>query len=223
MHSRLENKLAANPARLSKHRGALPGRIFRVLARFLWCFLLLSVLSGTGCRENYPLGLTREQWEVLSPAMQKEFEARQELLDTNNAVAKPAETPPPVKATPQPAPVPQRARASEILSVFIHGGLMDIEGGMASYEPISLEITRGERKPVLFRKRGHPASFRVIYVSLNRECTRFTFDDGSPRRYIFVNTGWQHEQVVTGGPIQNPNGTRYNALTFRLRLSHYSF
>lgn len=121
-------------------------------------FLLLLFFLFEGCATRYPLGLKEEQWRALSPQQQAEYTARQYQMDEeqrkrqeDHRIQRQREEAEVIRLEKERIlQLYRNARYGDIIQVNISGGCIAFKGQRKSYEPLSFDLVRGERKRIPF-------------------------------------------------------------------------
>lgn len=162
-------------------------------------FPLLSVLlllALVGCA-SYPMGLTKEKWEALSPEQQTEYQTKQNQIDEQQRQTREArrqellhqQAEQERQQNARLAAIYANPQLGDIIVVTIEGGEMGI-GDRHRYQPVQFELARGEVKELIFRRLDQPAFFRQIQVQLNEEGNSFYFDPGMGQIQL-SDDGWR--------------------------------
>jgi hypothetical protein len=158
-----------------------------------------ALLVLCGCTQ-YPMGLSKEQWQGLSPSQQAEYQAKQYQVDEERR--KLAETfriqQAQIKAEAERlekervAALYANAQYGDVVIVTIHGGAMKWSNEIYALEPVSFDLVRGETKEVEFR--GHVDRARSLVsrykVMLSDDGHTFYFNSDARDRIALVDDGW---------------------------------
>ena len=153
-------------------------------------FLLFLVLFFEGCATRYPLGLKEEQWQALSPQQQVEYTTKQYQIDEERRKRqeeygrqKEREEAEAIRLEKERLlQLYRNARYGDIIQVNISDGSIAFIGERKDYEPLSLDLVRGERKMIPFYHHGkHITHSTAIWVAYNNNA--FYFDVGKNPDY----------------------------------------
>lgn len=184
----------------------LPGHPTPTVTRFglLLASAVLTLLSG--CLQ-YPMGLSKEQWEALPPARQAELSAQQAQIDEARAARDAA------LALESARLERERLRAAyaqasygDIITVNIHDGMVAFYGKRHPYLPVTFELVRGETKAVEFVRAGRPQERREVVMRFTADGEWFIFDDPAPKRVKLKNEGWDRGRTYTPPAIGSHDG-----------------
>lgn len=173
--------------------------------------MLLVLLAGCTA---YPLGLSKDQWEGLTPAQQTEYQARQTEIDAQNyRAAEAARLQREQEAREQwlreqelLATRYAQARYGDIITVTICGGMVAFRGKRFPYEPVSFDLVRGEAKQVEFVRQGESYTTTLIEMWLSEDGNTFYFDYPARRRFVAVNDGWERGREYRPPEIDGHSG-----------------
>ncbi|MCB1070053.1 MAG: hypothetical protein KDL31_06830 [Kiritimatiellae bacterium] len=191
-----------------------------------WIPLVLCLILTAGCATRYPMGLSREQWEALSPADQAEYQARQHELDEAARLEAAAQRRERERLAAEAeraererlARLYAEARYGDIIQVTVQGGILEINGDRYPYHPFSFELARGEVKEVDVSTRGE-RNYRVSFdVRLSEDGLTFTFDDSGRDQVVLVNDGWERGKRYTVQSPTRKSGWQLSGATFSIRL-----
>lgn len=159
-----------------------------------------------GCVQ-YPLGMSKEQWEALPLDKKAEYQAQQAQLDEARASREAAAALERQRIAAEAARrEEQRLRAEEhrlraayanarwgdMITVTVTGGMVAFNGKRYPYEPVAFDLIRGETKFVAFnRQGGRGASSTLIEMRLSQDGNTFTFDAPASKRVTLLNDGWE--------------------------------
>lgn len=188
------------------------------------CLGALVVLSG--CVSSFPLGMTKEQWESLSPEKQAEYQAQQYAIDARQREQAEAILQQRLaEARAQQEAEQERLRAlyagaryGDIVRVVIQGGALEIYGKRYPYHPVSFDIAKGERKLVAVTRAGQIAQTVDIDARLSEDGNTFYFDDGSNDQVILVNRDWASGQSDTPRQTDRSSGYRLVGATYTIKM-----
>lgn len=190
------------------------------------------MITATGC-VRYPMGLTAQQWQLLSPPQQAEFQAKQYQIDVEQQRQYAAQQAAQARAAAEAAEVQRTrvasayssARYGDIITVTISGGT--IAWGKQSHpcEPVGFDIVRGEAKDIEFRgavdQNGmSKAIVTRCKVRLSDDASTFYFNDNSARRIVLTNDGsWERGAVypMAGRGISNDLGVNLANMIIKIR------
>lgn len=170
------------------------------------------MLLFAGC-QTYPMGLSKEQWEALSPEKKTEYTKQQEQITAERrakAAARRQELEERMQqeqqqARQQVASAYANARFGDVIVVSVERGVWNFgELGTKSvfaheYQPFSLELVKGENKTVMVYSATRRGAFQL---------TDFTFSSDGRTLHIggagFPNSGWEYGRNY--GPLSLMNG-----------------
>ena len=184
-------------------------------------FLMIAILS-TGCASRYPMGLTQQQWEALSPAQQAEYQAKQYAIDEQRRQAEAARRAEQARIAAEAARAEQErvrqlyanARYGDIVTVTVRGGSIAYSGKRYPYEPVSFDLVRGERKEIEFRGRGLQTIATSYEVHLTEDGNTIYFDGSYRERVVLVNETWDRGQTYQPAGSKNDVGVSIAGMTF---------
>ena len=154
------------------------------------CLLLLFIVLFNGCATRFPLGLKEEQWQALSPQQQAEYTAKQYQIDEERRKRQEEYWRQRERDATEAARLErdrilqlyQNARYGDIIQVNISGGGISFNGKIGSYEPVSFDLVRGERKRITFYHHGNHITYSTdIWVAYDNN--DFYFDVGDNPEY----------------------------------------
>ena len=160
--------------------------MFTQQRRFL--LLLFLVLFFEGCARRFPLGLKEEQWQALSPQQQAEYTTKQYQIDEERRKRqeeyrrqKEREE---AEATrlgkERILQLYRNARYGDIIQVNISSGSIAFNGKRESYEPLSFDLVRGERKRIPFYHHDKQITYSTdIWVAYDNNAFYFDVGDGT--------------------------------------------
>ena len=180
--------------------------------------LIVSLLVLAGCAQ-YPMGLTKPQWEALSPAQQAEYQSKQYEIDAERnrqyearrqeearlaeirrqEEARIAEEQARIEHE-RLAIAYREARYGDIIVVTVQGGGIAFHGKRYSYEPVAFELLRGERKEIHFKRDGRSYETTGITMKLGEDGNTFYFDEPARKRIVITNDGWERGRTYSGFP-----------------------
>jgi hypothetical protein len=182
---------------------------------------------------QYPMGLSKEQWQGLPPAQQAEYQAKQYQIDEEQR--KLAETfriqQAQIKAESERlekervAALYANAQYGDVIIVTIHGGAMKWSNEIYALEPVSFDLVRGETKTVEFR--GHVDRARSLVsrykVKLSDDGHTFYFNSDARDRIALVDDGWDRVRSysITGHTWNDVNAGA-GGMTIGIRLKEMS-
>lgn len=184
------------------------------------------LLSMTACIARYPMGLSREQWDVLPPSQQAEYQAKQYQIDSDNqARAEEARRQAAAQKAEQARIEAERlrqayndARYGDIVTVTVQGGYLSYAGRRYPYEPVGFDLIKGEAKKVPFRGRGMQTIATEYVVRLSEDGNTIYFDDESNQRAVFVNHDWEHGETYQPAGTVNDVSVGLSGMTFFVKL-----
>ncbi len=170
--------------------------------------LMMAVLvvagAMTGCVQ-YPMGLSKEQWNALPQDQQADYRAKQYQIDEDRRRQAEALRAEQARAAAQAAEAQRvqvanayaSAQYGDIITVSIRGGIMSYGGKSYLCEPVGFDIVRGESKDIEFRgsviQNGvAKALVTKCRVRLSDDASAFYMNDDSARRIVLTNDGsWE--------------------------------
>jgi len=185
--------------------------------------LILALLTLAGCQN--PMGLSKTQWEALTPEQQAEYRRQQTVIDEQHRQerAEAAERQKVIDAelaarqqaeAAEQARVEQmrlaalyaHARNGDIVTVTIEGGLIDF-GKHSAYEPVRFDIIRGEHKLIEITKQGNSHIKQLVPVRLSDDGQTFFFDENARDRISLINAGnaWEKGKKYESLTIMDKN------------------
>lgn len=190
--------------------------------------LLLSVLI-LGC-VSYPLGLSREQWDALTPAQQAEYQAKQYQIDAERrARAEEARRQAAAQEAERVRVEAERLRQAyanaqyrDIVTVSVQGGFLSYSGKNYPYEPVAFDLIKGETKNVFFRGRGMQTVATEYAVRLSDDGNTVFFDDESRNRAVLVNSDWDRGETYRPSGTVNDVSVGLSGMTFFIKFKPIS-
>lgn len=181
----------------------LQGRRKRGLRRHVSLWSLVATILLVGC-VTYPLGMTKEQWEVLSPAEQAEAKTKQAEIDAQKRAARLAELEEQRRveeekqreARERLAAIYENPQYGDIIVVQIQGGQIGFGENRYSYSPVQFELAKGETKMINFFRADRPGAFRSLAMGLEQDGSIFYFDRGSRYTVRIPSDGWQNGRTI---------------------------
>lgn len=153
--------------------------------------LLLSlIVLVCGCATRYPLGLKEEQWRALTPQQQAEYTTKQYQIDEERRKRQEEYWQQKEREAVETSRLEKErilqlyrnARYGDVIQVNISDGGIAFNGERKGYEPLSLDLVRGERKMVSFYHHGKRITYSTdIWVAYNNNA--FYFDVGADTEY----------------------------------------
>lgn len=190
----------------------------QTIQRCAFACSLAVVVVLAGCA-TYPMGLTKDQWEALSPEQQAEQRAKQTEIDAKRRAEREARLQEERRlAEEQRRQAEERLQAiyanpkfGDIIVVQIEGGEIGIGETRYPYQPVRFELAKGETKWINFVRQDRSNAFRQLAMSLSDDGSLFYFDRDSRKTIRINNDGWQngrtyHPEEVTD--IQFGSGAR---------------
>ena len=185
--------------------------------------LLFISLFALGC-ESYPMGMSKEEWVMLSPEQQAQLRQQQAAIDAENRriAAEEEARRRQIEADEQArrqAEIDHRyrhARYGDIVSVNIEGGLMNIDGKHRAFEPVAFDLVRGEARTIVIHRDGKPSDTTSVVVRLSDDGRTFYFDDSSSKRVTLIDKTWNRGEVYKIENHKNSNAEP-RGVTFTLR------
>jgi len=195
------------------------------------------LLFITGCAQ-YPMGMSKEQWEALSPAQQAEYQSKQYEINAERnrqyearrqEEARLAEIRHQEEArqAAEQARIEQErlavayrhARYGDVLIVTVRGGGIAFHGKGYAYEPVSFEIFRGETKEVIFNRAGRSYETNAILMKLSEDGNTFFFDAPARKRIVIPNDGWARGRTYSNLPDIGSHGGQSEAVGLTIQIS----
>lgn len=173
-------------------------------------FLVLVLVGLAGCATRYPMGLSEDQWEALSPDKQVEYTARQAELDARQQElamerqlererrAHERQQQEMARAREYEARLQERyehAMYGDVVRVAVEGGSLVYYKSLHPYHPVSFELIRGERKSVMFSTEGSAGGTIRFDVALSEDGGSLIFNEDSVDRTVMVNRNWDEGQT----------------------------
>jgi hypothetical protein len=185
--------------------------------------VLLAFVSGC---VSYPLGLSQQQWQALTPAQQAEYQAKQYQIDADNrARAEEARRQAAAQAAERERLEAERLRLAyanaqyrDIVTVTVQGGFLSYSGKNYPYEPVGFDLIKGETKKVFFRGRGMQTVATEYVVRLSEDGNTFFFDDKSRQRAVLVNRDWDHGETYRPSGTVNDVSVGLSGMTFFIKF-----
>lgn len=197
--------------------------------------MVLLVLAGCA---QYPMGLTKQQWEALSPAQQAEYQSRQYAINAERNRQYEARRQEEARLDEirrqeearianerarieheRVAIAYREARYGDIIVVTVQGGGIAFHGKRYAYEPVSFELLRGERKEVQFNREGRSYETTRITMKLGEDGNTFTFDEPARKRIVITNDGWDRGRTYSGFPEIGSRDGLSEAFGITLRIA----
>jgi hypothetical protein len=181
------------------------------------------LLVALGC-ESYPLGKSKEEWQLLSPEQQAEAYKQQNAIDAENrrlaaeedARRRQAEFEAAERHNAEMEYRYRNARFGDIVSINIEGGTMRFDGKDRHYEPLAFDLVRGEAREVIIRRVDkHSVTIKVV-VRLSDDGRQVFFDDASDRRLTLSEKTWDRSQTYANVSHNNDNSDP-RGVTFTVR------
>lgn len=193
-------------------------------------FLTLLASGIAGCVMQYPMGLTRQQWDGLSPAQQADFQAKQYAINEQRRQQEEAQQREQLRLEAEQARIQHEliqqrysaARYGDIVHVVITGGHLRYAGKQYPYEPVSFDLVKGEIKRVKFYGRGMNTIATEYTVRLAEDGNTIYFDDSFRKRVVLVNENWDSGQSYRPNGTENDVGVGLADMTFHVRLKEIS-
>jgi hypothetical protein len=209
------------------------GRLFALRrlmnAGFITAIIVSSlILLFSGCL-SYPMGLSKEQWQSLSPAQQAEYHAKQVQIDEarRQQEAELHARQALVRAEAERlerervAVLYAEAQYGDVVIVTVQGGAMKWSKEIYYLEPVSFELVRGESKEIEFR--GHVDRARSLVsrykVKLSDDGHTFYFNSDARDLIALVDDGWDRGRSypITGHTWNDINAGA-GGMTIGIRL-----
>ena len=168
-----------------------------------------------GCAQ-YPMGLSQQQWEALSPSEQAGYQAKQYAIDQQDRQQAEARRLEQQRIAVEQAladkerisQIYANAKYGDIVRVNVVGGFIEHKGKRHPYEPVSVDLVRGETKQVIFLGEGNNTLSTRYNVRLSEDGNTVVFDDSYRQRIVMVNQDWER------GQSYRPEGTRNDESAF---------
>lgn len=191
---------------------------------FIAAVLTVSA-SLSGCIQ-YPMGLTRQQWESLPPAQQADFQTKQYAIDEQNRQQTE------LRRIEQQRLALEReqtekerirqlyvnARYGEIVRITVQGGFLEYNGKRYPYEPVSVDLVKGETKKVTFYGRGNNTLNTTYNLHLTDDGNTVIFDDSFRARIVMVNQTWERGQSYRPGDTRNDVSVGLSGMSFFVKF-----
>lgn len=180
--------------------------------RLVLHLLACAAAFATAC--SYPMGLSKQQWQSLSPEQQAQYQAQQHSLDVERRrefEAQQAEERRQAAAREEQereriAAIARAPQPGDVITVHISGGQIAFFGRRAEYEPISFDLVRGEKRFVEFPLRGNPGSLSRVPVRFSEDGNTFYFDETALNRIVIINDGWRFGRTYRPAEIPLRDG-----------------
>jgi hypothetical protein len=164
--------------------------------------VLMIAGTMTGCVQ-YPMGLSKEQWDALPPSQQADYQAKQYQINEDRRRQAEALQAEQARAAALAAEAERTrianlyssAQYGDIITVSIRGGIMSYGGKSYPCEPVGFDIVRGESKVIEFRgsviQNGMAKALVTrCQVRLSDDASTFYMNDDSARRIVLTNDGF---------------------------------
>lgn len=176
----------------------------------LFSWIPLSALLLTGCQ--YPMGLSKTQWQALTPEQQADYRRQQYQIDEQRRREREAEELRRRQEAEARARLEQEriqtayshARYGDVVTATIEGGTVNIGGRPTPYEPLRFDLIRGERKQIEFVQQGRSSSRLLVDVRLSEDGNTFYFDEKANDRIALISVGWDVGKVSGPLSIRDP-------------------
>lgn len=170
------------------------------------------------------MGMSKEEWVLLSPEQQAQATQQQAAIDAENrriaaeeeARRRQIEADEHARRQAELEHRYRHARYGDIVSVNIEGGQLQFDGDHRTYEPVAFDLVRGESKTIVIRRDDKPKYTVSVVVRLSDDGRTFYFDDSSSKRLTLIEKTWDRGQVYTIANHKNSNAEPRN-VTFTLR------
>ncbi|MEW6305441.1 MAG: hypothetical protein AB1705_18345 [Verrucomicrobiota bacterium] len=167
--------------------------------------VVFAALGFAGCQ--YPMGLSKDQWNALTPEQQAEYRRQQFDIDERRRREREAEEQRRRAEAAEKARIEQEriraayaaARYGDVVTVTVEGGTVAFIGRPQPYEPLRFDLVRGERKQVEFVQQGRSSNRTMVEVRLSEDGNTFYFDEKASDRIALISTDW--EKGRTHGPL----------------------
>ncbi len=192
-------------------------------------YLLLSLLACSGCA-SYPLGLTREQWKLLTPEEQSDYRARQSALAGQRSIQE-AEIRSIRRRLSQEDLFNYNERIREryenpglgdVIRVSIQGGNLFLYGRSFRYYPVDFELARGETKKIVVNRVGQSIKDRMASAEFDasyaEDGSTFVFNSNSVNRIVLRNQGWETGQTYFTPERRDPTGQDIVGASFSIEF-----
>jgi hypothetical protein len=174
------------------------------------------------------MGLTQQQWEVLPPVQQAEFQAKQYAIDEERRQAEEARLVEQARFAADAARAEQErlrqvyasARYGDIVHVTVQGGFIAYAGKRYPYEPVSFDLAKGEIKQVAFYGRGLQTIATRYDARLSEDGNTIYFDVSFRQRIVLINQNWDRGQTYRPDGSQNDSGVAISGLTFFVKFKN---
>lgn len=201
----------------------------------LFLFLLFFLFGG--CATRYPLGLKEEQWQASSPQQQAEYTTKQYQIDEERRIRQ--EEYERQKERERILQLYRNARYGDIIQVNISGGSIAFNGQRKSYEPLSFDLVRGERKRIPIYHHNRQITYQTdIWVAYDNNAFYFDVEDDpkyehSTDKIVILDNGrWDegktyHPKTLDKSTYSQAQGIkvfiRYKPLPGRQRKGSYHY
>lgn len=195
-------------------------------------FLLILLVLFEGCATRYPLGLKEEQWQALSQQQQAEYTTKQYQIDEERRKIqeeygrqKEREEAEAIRLEKERIlQLYRNARYGDIIQVNISGGSIAFTGKRESYEPLSFDLVRGERKRIPFYHHDKHITYSTdIWVAYDNNA--FYFDVGDDQKYehstdkivILDNGRWDEGKTYHPKTLDKTTDSQAQGIKFFVR------
>lgn len=193
----------------------------------LSALVLLALIAGC---VSYPLGLSQQQWEALTPAQQAEYQAKQYQIDVDSrARAEEARRQAAAQQAEQERLEADRLRQAyanaqyrDMVTVSVQGGFLSYAGKNYPYEPVAFDLIKGETKKIFFQGRGMQTVATEYVVRLSEDGNTFFFDDKSQTRAVLVNRDWELGETYRPSGTVNDVSVGLSGMTFFIKYKAIS-
>ena len=188
--------------------------------------LLASLCALTlGCVQ-YPMGLSRQQWEALTPSQQTEYQAKQYAINEQNRQQAETRRLEQQRIAAEQAQAEKErisqlyasARYGDIVRVSVQGGSLEYNGKRYPYEPVSVDLVKGETKKVTFYGRGNNTLNTTYNMRLTDDGNTVIFDDSFRQRIVMVNQDWERGQQYRPEGTRNDVSVGFSGMTFFVKF-----
>lgn len=172
------------------------------------------------------MGLTQTQWDSLSSAQQAQYQASQHAIDEQNRQRAETQRLERSRIAAEQAKAEQEriahlyahAKYGDVVRVTVQGGSLEYNGRRYPYEPVSVDLVRGESKRVEFYGRGNNTLNTSYNIRLSDDGNTVVFDDSCRQRIVMVNSTWESGQTYRPEGTRNDLSVGLAGMTFFIKL-----
>ncbi len=187
-----------------------------------WSHLLLMLLALclAGC-ESYPMGMSKDEWQMLSPEQRAQATREQAAIDAENrriqaeedALRRQAAADEAARQQERIDRLYRHARYGDIVSVNLEGGTLRFDGNDRAYEPVAFDLVRGEARTIVIHREEKRKYTVDVVVRLSEDGRTLYFDDASSKPLRLIEKTWDRGQTYEVELHKNnnayPRGTTF--------------